>query len=100
MTVNPGILVGGDDEHPASGEVRVEGNIVKLIDVKITEAPDGRVILSKDFDSESGVRLGNLQGFSGSHDYAIPEGTDIDAYNTVLIWCDQFNVPIGKVRLK
>jgi hypothetical protein len=96
MTIKSGKLVGGDDAHPASGLVEIEENVVRLIEVQISEAPDGRVILSKDFDKTTGIELGDLQGFSGSHDYPIPEGTDTNGYNTVLIWCDQFNVPIGK----
>ena len=94
-----GNLIGGDAEHPASGIVKIDGNIVFLENVKITEAPDGRVILAKDFDEPTGVRLGKLHGFTGSHQYSIPEGIDVNDYNTVLIWCDQFNVPIGKVEI-
>jgi hypothetical protein len=97
MTIQSGQLVGGDDAHPASGLVKIEGNVVKLVDVQISEAPDGRVLLSKDFDSTTAVPLGNLQGFTGSHDYLIPPGTNANDYNTLLVWCDQFNVPIGKV---
>lgn len=99
MTIKSGNLVGGDDAHPASGLVEVGEIVVKLIDVQISEAPDGRVFLCKDFDKDSGVLLGDLQGFTGSHDYPIPEATNANEYNTVLIWCDQFNVPIGKVQL-
>jgi len=94
-----GNLTGTDAEHPASGIVKIEENFVSLENVEITEAPDARVILAKDFDEATGVRLGKLQGFTGSHQYSIPEGTNPDDYNTVLIWCDQFNVPIGKVEL-
>lgn len=97
MTIKSGKLVGGDEAHPASGLVKFEENVVKLIEVQISEAPDGRIFLSKDFDQPTGVLLGDLQGFTGSHDYLIPEGTDANDYNTLLIWCDQFNVPIGKV---
>ena len=92
-----GNLTGTDAEHPASGNVKIEGNIVFLENVEITEAPDGRVILAKDFDKASGVSLGKLQGFTGSHQYPLPEGTDSNDYNSILIWCDQFKVPIGKV---
>ena len=99
MSIRSGNMVGGDSAHPATGVVTIVGNTVNLVDVQISEAPDGRVILAKDFDSTTGVRLGNLKGFTGSHDYSIPEETDIDSYNTVLVWCDQFNVPIGKVKL-
>lgn len=93
-----GNLTGADAEHPASGAVKIEGNIVFLENVEITEAPDGRVILTNDFNEASGVKLGKLRGFAGSHQYPLPEGTDADNYNTLLIWCDQFKVPIGKVE--
>lgn len=93
-----GNLTGTDAEHPASGTVKLGGNIVFLENVEITEAPDGRVILAKDLDESGGVSLGKLQGFTGSHQYSIPEGTEVKDYNTVLIWCDQFKVPIGKVK--
>ena len=94
-----GNLIGGDAEHTASGTVKIDGNMVLLENVNITEAPDGRVILAKGFDELTGVRLGKLQGFTGSHQYPIPEDTDLKGFDTVLIWCDQFNVPIGKVEL-
>ncbi len=92
-------LVGTDAEHPASGTVKVEEGTVLLENVEITEVPDGRVILAKDFDEKTGVSLGKLQGFNGSHQYPIPEGTNLNDFNTVLIWCDQFKVPIGKAAL-
>lgn len=40
-------LKGADADHPASGKIVVDGNAIKLDDVHITEAPDGRVILAK-----------------------------------------------------
>ena len=93
-----GNLSGTDAEHPASGTVKIIGDTVLLEDVNITEAPDGRVILTKNLDHTSGVSLGKLKGFTGSHGYAIPEGTPTGDFNSVLIWCDQFKVPIGKVE--
>ena len=91
-------LSGTDAEHPATGTVKIEGSTVLLEDVNITEAPDGRVILTKDFDQTSGINLGRLQGFTGSHGYTIPDKTQTSDFNSVIIWCDQFKVPIGKVE--
>ncbi|MEK9627747.1 MAG: DM13 domain-containing protein [Nitrospinota bacterium] len=93
-----GNLKGTDAEHPASGTVKIMEDTVLLEDVNITEAPDGRVILTKNLDYDSGINLGKLQGFTGSHEYSIPEGTPTGDFNSVLIWCDQFKVPIGKVE--
>ncbi len=94
-----GELTGTDAEHPARGRVAVEGNKISLAEVNITEAPDARVILTKDFSEPAGVRCGSLKGFTGTHEYEIPEGTAVDELNSVLIWCDKFSVPIGKAPL-
>ena len=94
-----GKLSGTDAEHPASGTVTLQGNTISLQEVNITEAPDARVILTKDFDEPTGVRCGPLKGFTGTHEYEIPEGTVADEYNSFIIWCDQFSVPIGKATL-
>jgi len=99
MNTKSANLVGGDEAHPASGTIKIEEGKVKLVDVQISEAPDGRVILAKNLDEASGVRLGPLAGFTGNHEYALPEGVNAQDYNSVLIWCDKFNVPIGKARL-
>jgi hypothetical protein len=93
-----GNLSGTDAEHPASGTVKIEGSTVLLENVNITEAPDGRVILTKNLDQASGISLGKLQRFTGSHEYAIPDGTQASDFNSLIIWCDQFKVPIGKVE--
>jgi hypothetical protein len=98
MNTKSADLIGGDDAHPASGNIKIEEGALKLVDVQISEAPDARVLLAKDFDETSGVRLGPLKSFTGSHEYAIPAGVDAADYNTALIWCDQFNVPIGKAQ--
>jgi hypothetical protein len=44
-----GNLIGGDEEHPASGIVKIEGNTVFLENVKITEAPDRQSYFNKRF---------------------------------------------------
>ena len=88
-------LKGADQEHPASGTVKLEGRQITLENVSITEAPDGRVILTKNHDESSGVRVGPLQGFTGTHSYEIPVEINPDDYDSVTIWCDKFSVPIG-----
>ena len=94
-----GALKGTDAEHPASGTIVVDGNTIKLENVNITEAPDGRVLLAKNFDDALSVPCGNLKGFTGSHEYRIPEGANVEEFDTVVIWCDQFSVPIGQAQL-
>ena len=91
-------LTGADPEHPATGSVIVDGHKITLEGVTITEAPDGRVILTKNYDEPSGVRVGALQGFTGTHSYEIPEDVNPDDFDSVTIWCDKFSVPIGLAK--
>ena len=88
-------LTGADQEHPASGTIILDGHKITLENVNITEAPDGRVILTKNHDESTGVRVGPLQGFTGTHEYEIPADTDPSEFDSVTIWCDKFSVPIG-----
>jgi hypothetical protein len=88
-------LKGADPEHPASGTVKLDGRQITLENVSITEAPDGRVILTNKHDEPSGIRIGPLQGFTGTHSYEIPVDTNPDDFDSVTIWCDKFKVPIG-----
>ena len=94
-----GELKGTDAEHPASGKVILAEGKIQLQDVNITNAPDPRVILAKNFDEASSVRCGPLKSFTGSHEYAIPAGTKVEDYDSVVIWCDEFSVPIGQAKL-
>jgi hypothetical protein len=46
------------------------------------------------------VDLGRLRSFKGSQRYAIPAGTDLGKYPSVVIWCEQFSVLISPADLK
>ena len=45
------------------------------------------------------VDLGRLKAFSGSQNYAIPEGIDLADFQSVVIWCEQFNVLISPATI-
>jgi hypothetical protein len=45
------------------------------------------------------VDLGGLRAFKGSQRYAIPEGVDLQNYQSVIIWCQQFGVLISPADL-
>lgn len=95
-----GELQGFDNEHPASGNVSLTERVLKLENFDISQAPDARIILTTNFDEPTGIRVGPLKNFTGTEDeYSIPEGTDLNKIDSILIWCDQFNVPIGKAKL-
>ena len=45
------------------------------------------------------VDLGRLKAFAGSQNYAIPEGVELENYQSVVIWCEQFNVLISPAAI-
>ena len=52
-----------------------------------------------DFKSSEMVDLGPLRTFVGSQNYSIPASVDLAKYNSVVIWCKQFNVLISPATL-
>ena len=54
-----------------------------------------KVYLAEDIGAESFVSLGDLKGNIGNQNYNVPEDADLDKYNKVLIWCEQFHVLFG-----
>jgi len=60
-----------------------------------TAAPDASVgDLVADF-----IDLGDLKGNIGAQNYVVPEGIDLDRYNTVSVWCVRFRVVFGTAEL-
>jgi hypothetical protein len=45
------------------------------------------------------VDLGDLRGNIGSQNYPIPDDVDLDAYDTVVIWCERFTAAFGAADL-
>lgn len=97
-------MLSGSDGHHASGNVAVKKDMdghaqLVLSDIKVDKVPDGHVYLAKDGDFRNGVELGVLEKFSGTVSYDIPNDVDLSAYDSVVIWCEQFDVEIGRADL-
>ncbi len=45
------------------------------------------------------VDLGRLKAFSGGQNYRIPNGLNLRQYQSVVIWCEQFDVLISPAAL-
>lgn len=45
------------------------------------------------------VDLGVLRGNIGNQNYEVPDGVDLDTYDTVVIWCRRFSVSFGAADL-
>ena len=100
-----GVFVGvNDGVHNAEGQSKVifldDGReILRLEDFKSTNGPDLYVYLSTDTGATDIVNLGKLKANVGNQNYGIPEGTDLEKYNKVLIWCKSFSVLFGSSEL-
>jgi hypothetical protein len=92
--------------HPTSGDALVLGNgtgqrFLRFQMFETDNGPDLNVYL---VNSSAGgvtdyVDLGDLKGNIGDQNYAIPEGVDLETYDTVLIWCVRFASAFGEAPL-
>ncbi len=105
MTSYTGAFVGVNDGiHNAEGNVKVirlndATYILRLEDFRSTNGPDLYVYLSTDKTASDFVNLGRLKGNMGNQNYEIPQGTDLEKYDTVLIWCRAFSVLFGSAEI-
>ena len=101
-----------DRSHMGSGNAVVmtfpNGSLeVQLSDFEVTNGPDLEVWLSAHPDPQSAsdvsdnqwISLGQLKGNVGNQAYAVPDGTDISIFNSVVIWCEQFGVLFSPAAL-
>lgn len=94
-TMKNGKLRDAGPDNTASGSVIVEGNTLTLHDVDIAEAPDAIVLLTHHFEREGALQLGPLVDFQGTHQYEIPNDADVNTYDSVTVWCEEYSVPMG-----
>ena len=98
------LIDAGDGFHMASGQVKVlqipDGTqILRFENLDVTNGPDLYVYLATDTTAKDFVSLGRLKGNMGNQNYPIPENTDFEKYNTVLIWCQAFSTLFGSSKL-
>lgn len=99
-----GTFVGvGDGIHDAQGAATVledgGSRVLRLEDFRSTNGPDLYVYLAADTGASDYVNLGALKANSGNQNYEIPDGTDLERYDNVLIWCKAFGVLFGSARI-
>jgi hypothetical protein len=54
---------------------------------------------ARGFETSGQLDLGRLRAFKGSQVYAVPPGTDLGRYRSVVIWCKEFGVLISPATL-
>ncbi len=100
-----GTFVGvGDGIHHAEGNAYAlpledGGNVLRMENFRTTNGPDLFVYLATDKGASEFINLGVLKASMGNQNYDIPEGTDLDKYDTVLIWCRAFSLYFGSAEL-
>jgi hypothetical protein len=112
QAVAQGEFVDADAIHKGSGHAKVflvgvDRYIVRLEDFRATNGPDLVVYLAKHPSPTQGshvkdggyISLGKLKGNVGNQNYAVPGGTDIADYNSIVIWCELFGVLFSAAAL-
>lgn len=103
QTLYSGGFVDADSFHQVSGQATVisDGSmeILRLSDFDSTNGPDLKVYLATDLEASDYVSLGALKGNIGNQNYDIPDGTDLERYDNVLIWCEAFSTLFGSAEL-
>ena len=98
-----------DSFHYGKGSVTVYENTVHLgADFEVGPGPKFHVYLvpvenvtpKTEIAKTMFVDLGRVRAFKGSQNFAIPKGTDIQKYPSVVIWCEQFGVLVSPAKLK
>ena len=88
-------------------ETATGAHLLRFTGFEVTNGPDLEVWLVAEPDPQSSadvtasqwLSLGRLKGNIGDQTYTIPEGTDISAYGSVIIWCEQFSVLFSPATL-
>jgi multidrug efflux pump subunit AcrA (membrane-fusion protein) len=99
-----------EQEKETQGTVRIiEENDQRYLefDAAFTTAngPDVEVVFHRDsvvpvnLDEADYVTLAQLQSFDGAQRYLIPAEMDLSIFNSVAIWCAEFNVTFGYAAL-
>jgi hypothetical protein len=61
--------------------------------------PEGEITPDTRVQDSMFVDLGRLKAFSGSQNYAVPQGVDLRQFKSVVVWCEQFGVLISPASL-
>lgn len=112
MLIASGNFRDADSFHKGSGKALIykdhQSNLLlRLEDFQVTNGPDLYVFLSPHSDpklpsevkTEGYLNLGRLKGNMGNQNYDIPQGTEIDQFESVVIYCLAFNVTFSVASL-
>ena len=109
--IKTGKFVTVEQNHPTIGQAKIiteKGKRYLELDSKFSTAtgPAVEVLLHRNSQvnpqlaEKDYVSLAKLASFSGAQRYAIPDSINLDNFNSVVIWCRQFNVTFGFASLQ
>ena len=88
-----------DDFHTGSGDALIietapQVYTLRFENFSVRNGPDLFVFLSttENGDRPDALNLGALKGTDGAFNYEIPAGTDVSQYQSVIVWCEPFDV--------
>lgn len=91
----------GQKGHITTGGVTVQnGKITLESSFSFDGAPDPRVAFGKSGKFSKGTDFAVLKKNKGKQTYAVPANLNADDYDTVVIWCRKFSVPLGYAKIK
>lgn len=108
-----GQFIDADSVHKGEGVASLYAlpdgsNVVRFEDFRTTNGPALVVYLARhaspataaDVIDGGFITLGKLKGNVGNQNYVVPAGTDIGEYNSVVIWCELFDVLFSPAALE
>jgi len=101
VLVKSGMFVGLAG-HNAEGIAKIiqvnDMTFLRFEDFEVTNGPDLRVYITLEGDVKNGIHLEKLKGSKGDQNYSL-EGIDLDAFDSVVIYCQPFGVYFGEAKL-
>lgn len=95
----------GANDHITTGGVSIvktpNGGAMVILDTNFSldGAPDPSVGFGKDGEYVAATDLGDLVELAGLQVFVVPASVNVDDFNEVYIWCDQFSVSLGVASL-
>ncbi|QPC47796.1 DM13 domain-containing protein [Mangrovibacillus cuniculi] len=96
VTMLSGSFVDADAIHQVSGDVKVDGENIRIENLDATNGPDLFLYLVEEGqETKDGVNLGELKGNKGNQNYFIPKDITVKEGMRLVVWCKQFDVDFG-----
>lgn len=91
----------GQKGKTTTGGVTVkDGKIILESNFSFSGAPDPRIGFGKGGKYTKNTDFAVLKKNKGKQSYKIPANLNADDYDTVVLWCRKFSVPLGFAKIK